>query len=1570
MKSSPSLCRVLACLGLFLAVSEPGIGQPLSPGGPLLVVKFVEGSGIRVRGGSLRSQTGSSLRSFEQILSAWPGTTVERVFSRPEGELERDRAELVAQGQTDLPDLNLFYHLRLPPATDTAAVLRELTSLGIVETAYVAYPGAPATINIESQQIYLDGAPDGTGGRSVWSLAGATGVGVTIADVEACWNTSHEDLSKVKGDRILLYDGLRVDCPSGYENHGTAVAGELVADHNSFGVTGMAYGANIVLAPVRTCTSYLGLCIDDPIENPADAINRAYSALQSGDVILVEWQIPKAGASSGTDFCSQQSGMVAVENRIAEYAAIKFATGRGIVVVEAAGNGQQNLDAVEFEGRFDRSQRDSGAILVGAGAAPGGSSPARSRLCFSNHGSRLDVQAWGEKVVTTGYGDHPASGLLSGSAYTAVFAGTSSASPMVAAAAADVQGHRKAQGNPVLSPLALRDLLAGTGTPQVGTENIGPQVDVAAAIRSLDAAPAITGATADSTLGCKGSSTRQWVNLTGTGFVRGSKVILNDGSSDYEIPEDRTEFTYNATASTVRVCAGVLFSSHWTAKVVNLRSQTYQTSTPFAFTVGGSAPAVTLTASPSTISSGGSATLSWSTANVTSCSAAGGWSGSKATNGSQSVSPSGTTTYTLTCTGSSGSASGSATVTVAGGSGPPQVFLDAFPDTVAPGGSVGLGWATTGATSCTASGGWSGSTPTTGSASVFPSSTTTYTLTCTGPGGSAVDSVTVTVSTAPSVSLSASPEGISPGGSSTLSWTSNGMASCSASGGWSGSRSLSGSQTVTPSSTTTYTLTCTEASNGTSELVRNGAFTGTASEWVKTGSFFTDARFSTCHSCPGYSYLSAADGSISTSNNLVGWIEQDVAIPASATSVTLSFWTSITTLETTTTQANDNVLVWLKDTSGNAIRNLVSLSNLDAGGYRQISASLNPERGRTVRLEFLGSTNATNGTVFRFDDVSIQASMPPVQHSDSATVTVTAQQVPGVALTASPDTISPGESSTLAWISSATTSCTASGGWSGTKPLSGNQVVVPATTTTYTLTCNGPGGTAAASATIVLRQPPPSVSLTASPASIPAGSSSTLSWNSANATSCVATGAWEGLHPTSGSDTVSPPATANYTLVCQGAGGTGMAQATVTVIPHTITFTAEPAGTPNPVASGGSVSLSVQAADSQGHFPAWSWFSSCPEANGTFSNPSSRTPIWTAPVNTTDAPLPCLIGVTASDGQISATSSFVETVQPVPPQTAADYWTLTPCRLFDTRDPTGPFGGPILASGVVRSFALAGRCGIPASAMAISVNLTSVTPTALGYLKVYPGDAGTVSTSALNFGAGQVRGNNAIVPVAADGSGTVNVLPFLSDGGTVHAVLDVNGYFAPSTNSEVVRVLTQGSPGAPGKDIWTTSVFSYDGVTSGPGGGRDDDRLVVGGWGDEYDALLEFDLTGLPQQVAEARLELFCLTSRSGVTTSLYLDRIAAAWDWRTQGTGRDRERLWWSDKPVTTPWRPAALPEPVQGAWYTLDITDLYQEWKNGTQPNYGLQLRPSSGANRWSEFASSEHADSALRPRLVIVP
>ena len=129
-----------------------------------------------------------------------------------------------------------------------------------------------------------------------------------------------------------------------------------------------------------------------------------------------------------------------------------------------------------------------------------------------------------------------------------------------------------------------------------------------------------------------------------------------------------------------------------------------------------------------------------------------------------------------------------------------------------------------------------------------------------------------------------------------------------------------------------------------------------------------------------------------------------------------------------------------------------------------------------------------------------------------------------------------------------------------------------------------------------------------------------------------------------------------------------------------------------------------------------------------------------------------------------------------PPPAPADFFTVTPCRLVDTRNAAGPTGGPSLSPGATRNFPVTGgACGIPSTATAVALSVTVTQPAAEGYLSLYPGDAaGPPLVSSINFTPGVTRANNAVVPLATNG-GTINVNN--ASAGAVHFVLDVSGYF-------------------------------------------------------------------------------------------------------------------------------------------------------------------------------------------------
>ncbi len=124
--------------------------------------------------------------------------------------------------------------------------------------------------------------------------------------------------------------------------------------------------------------------------------------------------------------------------------------------------------------------------------------------------------------------------------------------------------------------------------------------------------------------------------------------------------------------------------------------------------------------------------------------------------------------------------------------------------------------------------------------------------------------------------------------------------------------------------------------------------------------------------------------------------------------------------------------------------------------------------------------------------------------------------------------------------------------------------------------------------------------------------------------------------------------------------------------------------------------------------------------------------------------------------------------------TPGTYNTVTPCRILDTRDPTGPYGGPALVHGLDRAFTLAGKCNIPADARAVTANLTVASPASAGHIVAFPVGSAPPSTSVVNFGGGQTRANNAVLQM---GTGGAVQFKAVAPPGPVHLILDVTGYF-------------------------------------------------------------------------------------------------------------------------------------------------------------------------------------------------
>ncbi len=447
-----------------------------------------ESDGLRVRNGSLRSvmapspatapaeRNASAMRtaSLQSTLAARGARVRPQFFGRAEAALDNEHDALERRSRESLINKNSFVVVDVPDDVDFDSLLSTLRSLDGVASAEPIpdAPPLPVTPDFAANQGYRAAAVTGIGSSVLANdVVGVTGANVKIIDIEYSWNQSHEDLDKAT--TALIPQGIPVD-PFLSADHGTAVLGILIGDADTQGVTGLVPDAAIGMVNAYGKASAAA----NPTYNLPNAIDIATASLFPGDVMLIEQQI------AGPNGCNaSQVGCVAVEWDVASYTAIRAAVLSGIIVVEAAGNGQQNLDVTAAYGSpFPNGRADSGAIIVGAGAAPGCTSPPRSRLSFSTYGSRVNLQGWGQCVTTAGYG-----GLFNGGAnalYTASFGGTSSASPIVAAAAAALSSVAQEQGI-TLTPRQVRQALVDTATPGAVGANIGGQPNVAAAISSL-----------------------------------------------------------------------------------------------------------------------------------------------------------------------------------------------------------------------------------------------------------------------------------------------------------------------------------------------------------------------------------------------------------------------------------------------------------------------------------------------------------------------------------------------------------------------------------------------------------------------------------------------------------------------------------------------------------------------------------------------------------------------------------------------------------------------------------------------------------------------------------------------------------------------------------------------------------------------------------------------------------------------------------------------------------------------------------------------------------------------------
>ncbi|PFL76356.1 S8 family peptidase [Bacillus cereus] len=405
------------------------------------------------------------------ILAEYPNVTINRLFNSLNPKEIKNLGKEIKDSNHISSNLLNYYIVETQDDIDVQALLTKFEKSSLVETAYLQEEEAPPAERLPNlsvnpydeprltRQGYLEPAPLGINAPYAWSIKGGDGKGTTFVDMEYGWLFNHEDLVNQK---IELISGQN---KSEHHDHGTSVLGIVSAEDNNIGGIGIAPKAKVkVVSQIRDNGNY----------NTADAILSAVNNMQAGDILLLEAQATYDGYGDKNYF--------PVEVKPDIFDAIRMGTNKGIIIIEAGANGGNDLD--QFRDRngkqvLNRNSpefKDSGAIMVGAASAR----VPHKRSYFSNYGSRVDVYGWGNAVDTT---DAKPSEFIT-NLYTSSFAGTSSASPIIAGAAASIQGIAKNNQGRVYTPRQLRDILSDSST---GTKSNDPTSDKIGVLPDLKA---------------------------------------------------------------------------------------------------------------------------------------------------------------------------------------------------------------------------------------------------------------------------------------------------------------------------------------------------------------------------------------------------------------------------------------------------------------------------------------------------------------------------------------------------------------------------------------------------------------------------------------------------------------------------------------------------------------------------------------------------------------------------------------------------------------------------------------------------------------------------------------------------------------------------------------------------------------------------------------------------------------------------------------------------------------------------------------------------------------------------
>jgi uncharacterized repeat protein (TIGR03803 family) len=353
----------------------------------------------------------------------------------------------------------------------------------------------------------------------------------------------------------------------------------------------------------------------------------------------------------------------------------------------------------------------------------------------------------------------------------------------------------------------------------------------------------------------------------------------------------------------------------------------------------------------------------------------------------------------------------------------------------------------------------------------------------------------------------------------------------------------------------------------------------------------------------------------------------------------------------------------------------------------------------------------------------------------------------------------------------------------------------------------------------------------------------------------------------------------------------------------------------------------VQASDGNLYGSTWlgGTATRCPNGCGTIFRITTGGSFTTVHAFTfTDGQLPYSGMIQATDGNLYGTTSSggghddgtIYAFTPGIPPTPVQFVPLTPCRVVDTRNPDGTFGGPPIQGGTARSFPLPqGACGIPDTAKVYSLNVTVVPHGRLGYLTIWPTGQGQPQVSTMNSD-GRIKANAAIVPAGTGGAVSV----YVSD--TTDVVLDINGYFMSTTPAATYEFY-------PLQPCRLVDTRNPNGDLGGP---------FLRGAVERDFALLESPcLSGLPLQVQAYSLNVTVLPNPSG-------QRLGYLTVWPA---GADQPAVSTLNNPTATYVANAAIvPAPPDGriAVYPSQSTDLLVDINGyfATPGTGGMQLYP----------------------------